>query len=310
MADFVLEKEYFEFNGQIRQQISVTAIGTKFSPPYACLFIDKIETAFFKTQELQPSAWFRYIDDIIFIWIHGKQELQTFLHSLNEFKENIAFFDLKVSVKNSKIITDFYVKFTDHHQYLHYLSAHPNHTKRSVIFSQTLHISRLCSYEKNFIKHKANMRSWFLKRGYTEKLISAEMDQVKFSNIKRKSNSKTQKGIPLVVTYHPLPKSLSSIVNNNIYLLHMDQEVKRTFTPQPMVSYRSAHRLSSYLVRAKLCLIERKVESCKCNGKRSAVCKNVLETDTFTCCNDQITYKINHKFDCNEKVLSIINYVQ
>ena len=145
------------------------------------------------------------------------------------------------------------------------------------------------------------MKLWVLKREYRERLISAKMDQVKFSNIERKRNSKTQKGIRLVMTYQSLLKSLSSIVNNNIYLLHMDQEVKRTFTPQPMVSYRSARKLSSYLVRAKLYPIERKVGSCKCKGKRCEVSKNVLETDTFTCINDQTTYKINRKFDCNEK---------
>ena len=61
------------------------------------------------------------------------------------------------------------------------------------------------------------------------------MDKVKFSNIKRKRNSKTQKGIYLVVTCHPLFKLLSSIVNNNTSLLQIHQEVKRTFTPQPMV---------------------------------------------------------------------------
>ena len=116
MAYFVLRNKYFEFNGQIKQQISTTAIGTKFAPPYACLFIDKIETGFLETQELQLSAWFRYIDNIFFIWTHGEQDLQTFLYSLNEFhndirftyessKESIAFLDLKVSVKNSKIIT-------------------------------------------------------------------------------------------------------------------------------------------------------------------------------------------------------------
>ena len=147
------------------------------------------------------------------------------------------------------------------------------------------------------------MKSWFLKREYPEKLISTEMDKVKFSNVERKSNNKTQKGIPLVVTYYSLLKSLSSIVRNNIYLLHMDQEVKRTFTPQPMVSYQSARKLSNHLIRAKLYPIERKVGSCKCKGKRCEVCKNVLETDTFTCSNDQTTYKINHKFDCNEKCL-------
>ena len=62
----------------------------------------------------------------------------------------------------------------------------------------------------------------------------------------------------------------------------MDKEVKRTFTPQTMVSYRSACNLSSYLVRGKLYPTERKVGSCKCNGKHCEVCKYVLETDTFT----------------------------
>ena len=134
MEDFALKNNYFEFKGQIQQQISGTAIGTKFAPPCACLFVDKIETAFLEMQELQPLVWFRYIDDIFFIWTHGEQELQTFLCSLNEFhtdikftyessKESIAFLDLQVSVKNSKIITDLYVKSTDCHHYLHYLSA-------------------------------------------------------------------------------------------------------------------------------------------------------------------------------------------
>ena len=91
MADFVLKNNYFEFNEQIKQQISGTAIGTKFAPPYACLFMDKIETAFLETQELQPLAWFRYIDDICFIWTHGEQELQTTLRSLNEFHTDIKF---------------------------------------------------------------------------------------------------------------------------------------------------------------------------------------------------------------------------
>ena len=91
MTDFVLKNNYFEFNKQIKQKISGTAIGTKFVPPYACLFMDTIETTFLQTQELQPLVWFRYIDDIFFIWTHGEEELQTFLRSLNEFHTNIQF---------------------------------------------------------------------------------------------------------------------------------------------------------------------------------------------------------------------------
>ena len=54
MAEFVLKNNYFEFNSKIKQNISGTAIGSKFAPPYACLFINKLETSFLETQRLQP----------------------------------------------------------------------------------------------------------------------------------------------------------------------------------------------------------------------------------------------------------------
>ena len=38
MARFVLQNNYFEFNGTVKQQISGTTIGTKFAPTYACIF--------------------------------------------------------------------------------------------------------------------------------------------------------------------------------------------------------------------------------------------------------------------------------
>ena len=54
MAELVLKNNILEFNGYIKQQLVVTAIGTEFSPIYACIYMDKVETEFLKTQELQP----------------------------------------------------------------------------------------------------------------------------------------------------------------------------------------------------------------------------------------------------------------
>ena len=59
MAGVFLKSNYFDFEGQIKQQISGTTIGTKFVPLYACLFMDKIETASLEIQELQSLVWFR-----------------------------------------------------------------------------------------------------------------------------------------------------------------------------------------------------------------------------------------------------------
>ena len=59
MAKFVLQNNYFEFNGETKQQISGTAIGTKFAPPYACIFMDEAESEYLKTQIHQPLVRFR-----------------------------------------------------------------------------------------------------------------------------------------------------------------------------------------------------------------------------------------------------------
>ena len=54
MVGFVLKNNFFEFNGEVKWQKSGTAIGTKFALPYACIFMDEVETEFLKSQELQP----------------------------------------------------------------------------------------------------------------------------------------------------------------------------------------------------------------------------------------------------------------
>ena len=56
MAQFVLKKNFFEFNSDAFQQISGTAVGTKFAPPHACIFMDQFETNFLRTQSSDPSS--------------------------------------------------------------------------------------------------------------------------------------------------------------------------------------------------------------------------------------------------------------
>ena len=161
MAEFVLKNNYFQFSDKVYQQISGTAIGTKFAPPYACIFMDQVESKFLQTQKFQPLVWFRYIDDIFFIWTHGEKSLKKFMMEFNNFNPNIKFtyefseasinfLDLSVKLFNGKIQTSLYVKPTDHHQYFHFQSSHPKHTKNSIVYSQTLRVSRACSQEEDY----------------------------------------------------------------------------------------------------------------------------------------------------------------
>ena len=59
LAEFVLKNNFFEFKNEIKQQIPGTTNGTKFAPPYACIYMDKTESDFLKAQELQPIVLFR-----------------------------------------------------------------------------------------------------------------------------------------------------------------------------------------------------------------------------------------------------------
>ena len=54
MADFVLKNN---FDSKFYKQISGTAIGTKFAPPYACIFVDRKEDARHKTLVLEKIYW-------------------------------------------------------------------------------------------------------------------------------------------------------------------------------------------------------------------------------------------------------------
>ena len=70
-------------------------------------------------------------------------------------KKDISFLDLKVSLAKGKLSAALHIKPTDCHQYLHYSSRHPEHTKRSIVYSQLLCVSRICSRENDFNRHKS-----------------------------------------------------------------------------------------------------------------------------------------------------------
>ena len=77
------------------------------------------------------------------------------------------------------------------------------------------------------------------------------MGKVKYSGY-TKRNKKEKKGGPFAITYHPSLKNRKRIINQNLYILYMNEEVKNVFTPAPVIFFRSARKISSYLVRAKL----------------------------------------------------------
>ena len=183
MAEFVLKNNCFEFDSNMKHQISGTATGTKFAPPYAFIYIDYMENQFLKNEQIRSWIWLRYIDDIFLILTASKKELDAFLERIINFhpnlkfthkrsREEINYLDVTVRVNHVEFITDLYCKPTDGHQYLHYESCHGSHTKSSIIFSQALRIRRNCRKKSDLVANVGKLKDWFKERGYAEDMVN------------------------------------------------------------------------------------------------------------------------------------------
>ena len=91
------------------------------------------------------------------------------------------------------------------------------------------------------------MKLWILNKGYPKWLTDTEVEKVKFQCSSRKRDTK-MKGVPLVITYHPLLKEFAIVIRKYLDILYFNKEVKEIFTLDPMVSFRGANQLGSYLV--------------------------------------------------------------
>ena len=91
LAEIVLKNNIFTFKEKTLKQKRGTAIGTKFAPPYSILFMAELEEEILSEIALKPYLWWRYIDDIFFLWEHGEEKLKGLIEHLNEKNPTIKF---------------------------------------------------------------------------------------------------------------------------------------------------------------------------------------------------------------------------
>ena len=186
LVEIVLKNNIFQFNQKTLKQLRGTASGTKFAPPYTIIFMADLEERILEDIEQQPHIWWRYIDDIFFIWEHGEDSLKQFIETLNAChptikftaewsKEDINFLDVNVRLKNRQLETDLHIKPTDIHQFLHSTSCHLYHCKKSIPYSQALRYNRICSDNKKLDQRCNDLEKWLMERGYHERMVRTQI---------------------------------------------------------------------------------------------------------------------------------------
>ena len=89
--------------------------------------------------------------------------------------DKVDFLGVEVIQSRNKLFTDLYVKPTDTHQYIEFLSCHAYHFKISIPCSQALHFKRICS-ENRFFNNRCNQLESLLKDiGYNEKVVRKQI---------------------------------------------------------------------------------------------------------------------------------------
>jgi len=178
--DFIFNKEWF-------LQIYGTAMGRKFAPNFANLFMAQWEKEALAKCTLQPDCFLRFLDDIFIVWPHSEEEFYKFFNTLNDHhptiklkatlhRQSVDFLDVTVfkgpNFNNlGTLDTKVYFKPTDSHQLLHKQSFHPKHTFKGIIKSQIIRFYRICNNKSDFEQACTTLFKALKLRGYSSRFL-------------------------------------------------------------------------------------------------------------------------------------------
>src|SRR6266516_3185326 len=154
----------FSFNDEFYLQIYGTAMGKKYAPALANLYLEYFDYMAMNGFRIKPTFYRRYLDDLIIIWPGTVEELKEYNLFLNNIipditvtlkshESQIDFLDTTVyrsKENNNKLFTKVFFKETDSHQLLHTSSFNRKHTCTGVLKSQLLRFKRLSSTYDNY----------------------------------------------------------------------------------------------------------------------------------------------------------------
>ena len=257
----ILQSNCFKFGERLFRQHCGTAMGTPMAASYANVYMGNMEKKMLDAYErktgLRPSFWYRFLDDVIFLWSHGDEKLQDFLTFMQNFTENekmrtklkftfdygkkVSFLDTQVIIENGGIRTDLYSKPTDAHLYLRSNSCHPTSCKKGLVKAEMLRVRRICSLDTDYRKQSEVMRSHFLKWGFENDSINRAIKEVaeipRESLLEYRTKEKTSR-IPLVLQFHPRLRGVSQVLQKHFPILNSSERLKKAFQEPPMVAFR------------------------------------------------------------------------
>lgn len=265
LLEINLTRNDFMFNDKFYLQIKGTAMGKKFAPAYANIFMAHWEKKALANCNKKPEQYLRYLDDIWGIWSGTEAEFDEFVKILNAQdssirlsvetnRDSIDFLDTTVFkgtdfTETNKLEIKVYFKSTDTHALLHRGSFHPRHTFFGLVKSQLLRFNRICTKEENFLEAVKILFKALRKRGYSRTYLRRCFRTYQ----QERSREDSTKLLPLITTY----STIGTIMNRKLKRNFQDILGQAEMLPNSKIisAYRRNRNLRDLLVQAKLPLL-------------------------------------------------------
>eukprot|EP00061_Rhincodon_typus_P004621 g23024.t1 len=245
---FILNHNVFTFDNQFFIQTHGTAMGARFAPQYANIFMHKFEQDLFAAQNLRPMLYTRYIDDIFFLWTHGEESLKRQHSDINKFHptirltmdyslESVSFLDTPISIRDRHLCTSLYHKPTGNLMMLHFSSLHPKQMKTAIPYGQALCVHRICLDEEERDGLLKVFKEALIRMKYNAQLIDRQFQHATardHNDLLRRQTHDTSNRVPSIIQYFPgverLRHALHSLQHVIDSEIHLSQILDTTIT--------------------------------------------------------------------------------
>lgn len=278
--DFGLTRNYFWFGKRFYNQATGTAMGAKFAPRFANLFMQSWEDEYLHSDK-NPFLnniilYRRYIDDCFIIWKGTETSFSEFITYINQndhlkftsesSKTNISFLDLEIFVEENRMKTKTFFKKTDVNSYIGYESHHHKPWIRNIPKGQFKRIQRNCTDTTDFILQAKVIKDRFLERNYREDMldraiaeVTAEGGNDQPNKIIIKKNKETE-GIvvPFITGYSKEALTMKKAIQRNWHILKNDPVIGAKIPEKPRIIFRRAPNLKDHLTNSYIPEIKKK----------------------------------------------------
>lgn len=267
LLEINLTQNDFEFNLDWFLQIKGTAMGKKFAPSYANIFMARWEEEALAGWPIKPLHYLRFLDDIWGIWPGTDKQFRDFAEHLNKFHNSIKikytldphkvnFLDTITYKgddfeKTGQLQTRVFFKETDTHALLHRSSFHPGHTFRGIIKSQLMRFHRISSEPEGFWEATKTLFGTLEGRGYSRSFLRTCLRRfLRGDREAANPDTKRKNIIPFVSTFSDYSLKLNRRIKENFNKFIASGTILKDY--ELISAYRRNKNLKDLLIKSKL----------------------------------------------------------